>query len=174
MLQNVIIMYSVCISQTFEKSFAFKQLKKFYKIQTMTLFRCFLPVMFVDLSFLTCFLPGWENRLTDDHWRPHEWLHRPDWWHCTLWEWVLTAEVYLNFIFASRDSFNIQLTSFTALKSTRHVPWFSSLKHETARCQFSDFYRKLYPKCFDSIPNLFAYFEVDVQLCGQQGSAFSN
>lgn len=46
-------MYSVCVSQTFEKSFACKQLKKFYKIQAMTLF--FLPIMCVDLSFLLVF-----------------------------------------------------------------------------------------------------------------------
>lgn len=55
MLQNFIIMYSVCISQTFEKSFPFKQLKKFDKIQALTLFRCFLPIMYVDLSFLLVF-----------------------------------------------------------------------------------------------------------------------
>lgn len=55
MLQNFIIMYSVCISQTFKISFPFKQLKKFYQIQAMTLFRCFLLIMCVDLSFLLVF-----------------------------------------------------------------------------------------------------------------------
>lgn len=53
MLQNFVILYSVCVSQTFEKSFPFKQLKKFYQLQAMTL--CFLPIMYVDLSFLLVF-----------------------------------------------------------------------------------------------------------------------
>lgn len=48
-------MYSVCISQTFENSFPFKQLKNFNKIQAMTLFTCFLPIMCVDLNSILVF-----------------------------------------------------------------------------------------------------------------------
>lgn len=80
-------------------------LEKYLKIltslvwtQAVSDWTCISGILFPYSIILTnyCTLTGWEDCITNDYWRTHEWLHWSDWFHCSLWRSASPTMIYLH------------------------------------------------------------------------------